>query len=48
MKEKMESYTLRLPPSLRIELQKRADLENRSLANYIISVLKREIENGRR
>lgn len=48
MKERGESFTLRLPPSLRAELQKRADAEGRTLSNYIVQVLRKEAENGKR
>ena len=47
MKERGEPFTLRLPPSLRAELQKRADDENRTLSNYIVQVLRKETENAR-
>ena len=34
MKEKTENYTLRIPVELREKLQKKADADGRSLANY--------------
>lgn len=43
MEKKKDSYTLRLPPDLRDELQKRADAEGRKLANYIIFLLRKAV-----
>ena len=40
MREKSENYTLRLPVELRKKLQKKADEDGRSLANYIVYILK--------
>lgn len=39
MKEKTESYTFRIPKSLRLKLEALAESENRSLANLIITIL---------
>ena len=44
MKDKTESYTFRIPSDLRAELQKRADKDGRTLANYIIFVLQKAVK----
>lgn len=44
---KAERYTLWIPSELREELQRRADSDGRSLANYIIWLLKKAIADGR-
>lgn len=46
MKEVSETFSLRLPPSLRAELQKRADQEGRTLSNYIVYLLRKAVENS--
>lgn len=43
MPEKRESYTFRIPSDLREALQKRADADGRTLSNYIIYVLRKEV-----
>lgn len=47
MKEKeiRETFSMRIPVWLRAELQKRADSEGRTLANYIILLLKEAVRN---
>lgn len=39
MKPTTPTFTLRLPAELRQKLQARADAENRSLANYVTTIL---------
>lgn len=43
----MERYTFWIPSELREELQRRADADGRSLANYIIWLLKKAIADGK-
>ena len=47
MKEKeiRETFSMRIPVWLRAELQRRADNEGRTLANYIIFLLKEAVQN---
>ena len=47
MPESRETFSMRIPPQLRAELQKRADAEGRSLANLIILILKEAVSNER-
>ena len=46
MKSKTVIYTIRLPIDLREKLQKQADEEGRTLANYIIYLLTKGVKNG--
>lgn len=44
MQGKKENYTIRIPVELREELQAQADKEGRSLANYIIYLLWKAVD----
>lgn len=44
MPDKRETFSMRIPVDLRAELQKRADAEGRSLANYIILLLQKAVK----
>lgn len=43
-----ESFTIRIEPNMRIELQKLADKDNRSLSDYIRLQLKKLIEENKK
>lgn len=47
MKEQMLTFSIRIPESLREQLQRKADEEGRSLNNLIVFILKRAIADGR-
>ena len=44
VKEKTANFTFRIPDDLRDELQKRADVEGRTLSNYIIYLLRKAVK----
>ena len=47
MKTDMERYTFWIPIDLRKELERRAEIDGRSLANYIVYLLKRAVADGK-
>lgn len=47
MKEQMLTFSIRIPESLREQLQQKADEEGRSLNNLITFILKRAIADGK-
>lgn len=40
-----EKFSMRLPAELKAELQRRADAQERSLANYVTLVLQEHVES---
>jgi uncharacterized protein (DUF1778 family) len=46
VKEKKEPVTIRIEPSLRGQLQSRADAERRTLSQFIALILERYLEEG--
>ena len=46
MKPDMERYTFWIPMDLRRELERRAIADGRSLANYIVYLLRKAIANA--
>lgn len=45
-KPDMERYTFWIPMDLRRELERRANADGRSLANYIVFLLKKAVADG--
>lgn len=46
MKADMERYTFWIPMDLRRELERRATADGRTLANYIVYLLRKAISDG--
>ena len=47
MKVDMERYTFWIPMDLRRELERRARFDGRTLANYIVWLLRKAVEDGK-
>jgi predicted HicB family RNase H-like nuclease len=47
IKEEFAVFSIRIPVSLKEELQRRADAESRSLNNLIALILKKAVADGR-
>ena len=45
-KPDMERYTFWIPMDLRRELERRAKADGRTLANYIVWILRKAVEHG--
>lgn len=46
MKDEFATFSIRIPTSLKAELQRRADEDGRSLNNYIMLILKKAVSDA--